>query len=189
MADLVKRNPGKIVAARIHAYAPERMAPFGKPELRELWKKAADLGLMVQLHFEPRWAPGFEPLIQEFTGHDGDHRPLGPADPGDPRGARARGRMVEVPEHGHQAERASAPDAVPPPRRRALRPESGRRLRTGPDDLRGRLRARRDGRLVPGGAGAAARVRLPSPADDQDKIAGGTAAKLFKFGGVDYSGR
>jgi len=47
---------------------PERLPPFGKPELRELWRKRADLGLMVQLHFEPRWAPGFEPLIQEFPG-------------------------------------------------------------------------------------------------------------------------
>src|SRR5688572_21598325 len=41
---------------------------FGKPELRALWKQAADLGLIVQLHFEPKWAPGFEPLIQEFSG-------------------------------------------------------------------------------------------------------------------------
>jgi predicted TIM-barrel fold metal-dependent hydrolase len=67
MAELVKRCPG-VRAARIHAYAPERMPPFGKPELRALWKKAADLGLMIQLHFEPRWAPGFEPLIEEFPG-------------------------------------------------------------------------------------------------------------------------
>src|SRR5258707_983442 len=34
MAALVKRCPG-VVAARIHAYAPERLPPFGKPELRE----------------------------------------------------------------------------------------------------------------------------------------------------------
>lgn len=55
-----------VVAARIHAYAPERLPPFGKPELRALWKKAADLGIAVQLHFEPRYAAGFEPLIKEF---------------------------------------------------------------------------------------------------------------------------
>lgn len=66
MARLVKRQPGKIVALRVHAYAPERLPPFGKPELRELWKAASDLGLAIQLHFEPRYAPGFEPLIQEF---------------------------------------------------------------------------------------------------------------------------
>lgn len=66
MADLVKRLP--IVAGRIHAYAPERLPPFGKPELRALWKQIADLGLRVQLHFEPKHAPGFEPLIREFPG-------------------------------------------------------------------------------------------------------------------------
>ncbi len=67
MAALVKRNPGRIVAARIHAYAPDRLPPFGKPELKALWKQAADLGLAVQLHFEPRYAPGFEALIREFA--------------------------------------------------------------------------------------------------------------------------
>ena len=67
MTALVKRRPGQIVTLRIHAYAPERLPPFGKPELRELWKAASDLGLAIQLHFEPRYAPGFEPLIQEFS--------------------------------------------------------------------------------------------------------------------------
>src|SRR6185369_3070986 len=62
------------------------------------------------------------------------------------------------------AERHPSPDAVPPPRRGALRPGGGRRVRRGPDDLRRRVRTRRDGRLVPRGAGAAARARLPSPA-------------------------
>lgn len=67
LADLVKSHPQAIVALRIHAYAPERLPPFGKPELRELWKTAADLGLIIQLHFEPRYAPGFESLIREFA--------------------------------------------------------------------------------------------------------------------------
>ena len=62
---LAKR--GDIVATRIHAYAPDRLPPFGKPELRALWKKASDLGMAVQLHFEPRYAPGFEPYIREFA--------------------------------------------------------------------------------------------------------------------------
>src|SRR5262245_28726246 len=66
VGDLAKRLP--VVAARIHAYAPERLPPFGKPELRALWKAAADAGLAVQLHFEPRYAPGFEELIKEFAG-------------------------------------------------------------------------------------------------------------------------
>ena len=64
MAKLAKRLD--IVAVRVHAYAPDRLPPFGKPELRKLWQLATDLGLAVQLHFEPRYAPGFEPLIREF---------------------------------------------------------------------------------------------------------------------------
>jgi predicted TIM-barrel fold metal-dependent hydrolase len=59
---------GDIIAARIHAYLPDRLPPFGKPQLRQLWKLAADNGLAVQLHFEPSYAEGFEPLIKEF--HD-----------------------------------------------------------------------------------------------------------------------
>lgn len=55
-----------LVAARVHAYNPDRLPPFGTPELRALWKLAGDLGLAVQLHFEPRYAEGFEPLIREF---------------------------------------------------------------------------------------------------------------------------
>lgn len=64
MPDLAKRLD--LVAVRVHAYAPGRLPPFGKPELRRLWQMAADCGLAVQLHFEPRYAPGFEPLIREF---------------------------------------------------------------------------------------------------------------------------
>lgn len=64
LAPLAKRLP--IVAARVHAYAPDRLPPFGKPELREYWKQIASLGLAVQLHIEPRYAPGFEPLIRDF---------------------------------------------------------------------------------------------------------------------------
>ena len=67
MQSLVKRNRGRIVAARIHAYAPDRLPPFGSPELRQLWQTASDLGLAIQLHLEPRYAPGFEPLIREFA--------------------------------------------------------------------------------------------------------------------------
>jgi predicted TIM-barrel fold metal-dependent hydrolase len=66
MRDLAKKLP--LVAARIHAYAPERLPPFGKPELRAFWKVVTDLGLVVQIHLEPRYAEGFEPLLKEFTG-------------------------------------------------------------------------------------------------------------------------
>lgn len=56
-----------VVSLRVHAYAPDRLPPFGKPELRRLWRMASEHGLAVQLHFEPRYAPGFEALIREFT--------------------------------------------------------------------------------------------------------------------------
>jgi predicted TIM-barrel fold metal-dependent hydrolase len=64
MLALVKK--GGIVAARVHAYVPERLPPFGKPALRALWKQASELGLVMQIHFEPHYAAGFEPLIEEF---------------------------------------------------------------------------------------------------------------------------
>jgi predicted TIM-barrel fold metal-dependent hydrolase len=55
----------RIRALRVHAYAPERLPPFG-PQLRAMWKAAADLGLVMQIHFEPHYAAGFAPLIEEF---------------------------------------------------------------------------------------------------------------------------
>jgi len=55
-----------LVAGRIHAYNPDRLPPFGKPELTTLWKQLTEAGLAVQLHVEPKYAPGFEPLIKEF---------------------------------------------------------------------------------------------------------------------------
>lgn len=65
LPSLAKRFP--IVAIRVHAYAPDRLPPFGKPEMRDLWRLAAENGLAVQIHLEPRYAPGFEPLIKEFA--------------------------------------------------------------------------------------------------------------------------
>jgi len=64
LAELAKRLP--LVAARVHAYNPYRLPPFGQPGLKALWKAAGAAGIAVQLHFEPRWAEGFEALIAEF---------------------------------------------------------------------------------------------------------------------------
>jgi len=67
MAGLVGKYPDRIIAARLHAYAPDRLPPFDRPDLiRKLWKTAADLGLAMQLHFEPRYAPAMEAFIEEF---------------------------------------------------------------------------------------------------------------------------
>jgi predicted TIM-barrel fold metal-dependent hydrolase len=64
MRQLAARVP--IIAARVHAYVFDRLPPFGKPELEQLWRAAGECGLAVQLHFEPRYAPGFEPLIRKY---------------------------------------------------------------------------------------------------------------------------
>ncbi|MEE2685568.1 MAG: amidohydrolase family protein [Planctomycetota bacterium] len=66
MAGLAERTRGQLIAARLHAYAPDRLPPFGTPELANYWKMATDLGLAMQLHFEPRYAPGLEPYITQF---------------------------------------------------------------------------------------------------------------------------
>jgi predicted TIM-barrel fold metal-dependent hydrolase len=181
MAALVKRRPGQIVAARIHAYAPERMAPFGKPELRELWKKAADLGLMVQLHFEPRYAPGFEALIEEFSGTTViiDHlgRPLqGTIEEHD--------RVIGWSRYKNTVIKLSAI----PPRTQFPHRDAAPAIRKAADAF-GPDRMIYGGGFEPNATPEsylAARERLLSyvshlsPAD-QDKIAGGTAARLFKF--------
>ena len=66
MAGLVSRTHGQLIATRLHAYAPDRLPPFGTVELANYWKTAGDLGLAMQLHFEPRYAPGLEPYIKQF---------------------------------------------------------------------------------------------------------------------------
>jgi predicted TIM-barrel fold metal-dependent hydrolase len=180
MDALVKRLP--IVAGRIHAYAPERLPPFGKPELRALWKRIAGLGIAVQLHFEPRYAPGFEPLIREFprTTVIIDHlgRPL----QGTPEEHEVVVRWSRFPNTVMKLS-SFQPETQYPHRRVA---PIIRRLSDayGPDRL-----------LYGGGFGAEAtgasyratveRARsfiahLSAP--DQAKVLGGTAARLFGFG-------
>jgi predicted TIM-barrel fold metal-dependent hydrolase len=66
MAGLVERTGGQLIATRLHAYAPDRLPPFGTAELAHYWKTAGDLGLAMQLHFEPRYAAGLEPYIKQF---------------------------------------------------------------------------------------------------------------------------
>lgn len=64
LKELAKKLP--IVAVRLHAYADDRLPPFGTPELRAFWQAAGDVGIAVQVHLEPRYAPRVEPYIQEF---------------------------------------------------------------------------------------------------------------------------
>jgi predicted TIM-barrel fold metal-dependent hydrolase len=181
MTALVRKNEGRIVAARIHAYAPDRLPPFGTPELRALWKRTGDLGLAVQLHFEPRHAPGFEPLIREFPRIKVIIDHLGRPFQGTPeeytvvlgwaRLPNTVMKLSSIPEKGQYPHREVGPII------------EDLTERFGPDRL-----------IYGGGFGADAtgasyrayRERLRSylgdqSASDQAKILGGTAARLFGF--------
>lgn len=77
MADLVKRNPNRIVALRIHQNRkngeppwpvgkPIRERDMSDPAMRTTWRAAADLGLAIQMHFTPNHAPAIGRLAAEF---------------------------------------------------------------------------------------------------------------------------
>jgi predicted TIM-barrel fold metal-dependent hydrolase len=179
---LVRRQEGRIVAARAHAYAPDRLPPFGTPELRALWKHAGELGLAVQIHFEPRYAPGFDPLIREFPGTKVVIDHLG------------RPFQGTAPEYAAVLAWAERPNTVMKLSALPRRDEYPHRdigpvvrelvARFGPDRLMV------GGGFGPGATGASyrgARERLlvhldRLSADDQAKVLGGTAARLFGFG-------
>jgi predicted TIM-barrel fold metal-dependent hydrolase len=180
MAALAKSAP-LVAAARVHAYAPDRLPPFGKPGLRALWKQAADLGLAIQLHFEPRYATGFEPLIKEFpdTTVIIDH--LGRPFQGTPdehaavvRWSRFKNTVMKV---------SSVPKTTEYPHRDIAPVIRQLTDAFGPDRL-----------IYGGGFGAdataasyrAERERIASylahlPNADRAKVLGGTAARLFRF--------
>lgn len=178
---LAKKLP--LVAARVHAYAPDRLPPFDKPELKKLWKLSGELGLAVQLHFEPRYAPGFEPLIKEFpdTRVIIDHlgRPL----QGTPE---EHAVVVGWSKHKHTILKLSSLADTRTYPHRDLGPIVKQIVSAyGPDRLIS------GGGFGPGATGASyrafrdqVRVHLGDlSASDQAKVFGGTAAKLFGFGG------
>ena len=181
MTELVRKHEGRIVAARIHAYAPMRLPPFGKPELRVFWKHVGDLGLAVQLHFEPRYAPGFEPLIKEFprTTVIIDH--LGRPFQGTPEEYAVVLGWADLPNTIMKVSSLPAREQYP---HRDVGPVIKDLVkRFGPDRL-----------IYGGGFGAEAtgasyrayRERLRSYLNDlspqeQAKVLGGTAARLFEF--------
>jgi len=170
-----------VVAIRVHAYAPDRLPPFGKPELRRLWQMATDHGLAVQLHFEPRYAPGFEPLIKEFakTKVIIDHmgRPF--------QGTPAEHAVVlGWAKYDNTIMKLSAiPDARMYPHREIA--PIVRQL----TDAWGADRMIYGGGFGPETTGASYRAAFERArsyldhlsADDQAKILGGTAARLFRF--------
>jgi predicted TIM-barrel fold metal-dependent hydrolase len=170
-----------VVAVRMHAYAPDRLPPFGKPELQRLWQMATDHGLAVQLHFEPRYAPGFEPLIKEFakTKVIIDHmgRPF--------QGTPAEHAVVlGWAKYDNTIMKLSAiPDTRTYPHRQI---EPVVRQLT---DAWGAERLIYGGGFGPDTTGASYRAAFERArsflehlsADDQAKVLGGTAARLFRF--------
>ena len=180
MRDLAKRVP--LVAARVHAYNPDRLPPFGKPELRHLWKLAGDLGLAVQLHFEPRYAPGFEPYIKDFPSVRVlvDH--LGRPFQGTPREHAA---VVAWSKYDNVVMKLSS---VPDRRTYPHRDPAGVVKQLA--DTYGADRLMYGGGYSSTSTGAtyrAERERVAGflahlPAADRTKVLGGTAAKLFGFG-------
>jgi predicted TIM-barrel fold metal-dependent hydrolase len=149
--------------------------------LRALWKRASDLDLAVQLHFEPRYAPGFAPLIREFNrttvilDHLGRPMQATPEEYAVVLGwSRLPNTIMKV---------SSLPDQKPNPHRDVGPIVKDLTERFGPD----RLIA--GGGFGPDATGAsyrAYREKIRSylthlSAEEQAKILGGTAARLFGF--------
>lgn len=75
MAALVKKWPKRIVALRIHATRPDptptgpiRDRPLDDPRMARTWQAAHRLGLAIQMHMVPKWAPAVAALIQKTPG-------------------------------------------------------------------------------------------------------------------------
>jgi predicted TIM-barrel fold metal-dependent hydrolase len=179
LAALAKRAP--LVAARVHAYAPDRLPPFGSPALRTLWRAASDAGLAMQIHFEPRWAPGFTPLIDEFRSTTVIIDHLGRPLQGTPEEHDVVVRWSDKP---NTVVKLSALGETTQYPHRDLRPA-----------IRALTGAYGAGRMIWGGNFSAAstpggmcadRERARGMLDhlaqvDQERILGGTAARLFGF--------
>ncbi len=77
MEAIVKKNPGRIVALRIHktqargapstTSGPIRDRDLRDPAIKNVWRKARSLGLAIQFHFIPCHAPQIYGLADEFS--------------------------------------------------------------------------------------------------------------------------
>lgn len=76
LAELAKRNPGRIVALRIHENQPLSAKPttsgairdrdLRDPQLKKAWEAAGKLGMAIQMHFIPCWGPRIGELAAAF---------------------------------------------------------------------------------------------------------------------------
>lgn len=69
LAALVRKQP-RIVSTRFHAHRGKEMYldSFAAPYVRALWKQAADLGLVIELHIGPNYARQVGAAIRAFPG-------------------------------------------------------------------------------------------------------------------------
>lgn len=77
MEALTRKNPGRIVALRIHVNrergvepttsGPIRDRDLGHPQMKVTWRKAHQLGLAIQMHIIPCHAPQVRALAAEFA--------------------------------------------------------------------------------------------------------------------------
>ena len=67
MEELIARQP-RIIAARIHAHRGKEMYldSFTSPEVRALWEKALDLGLIIELHIGPNYARQVAEMLRAY---------------------------------------------------------------------------------------------------------------------------
>jgi len=75
MAELTRKWPGRIVALRVHSIAkqPQATGPIkdrdlADPRMAQTWAAAAKLGLAIQMHMIPMWAPAVARLVQQTPG-------------------------------------------------------------------------------------------------------------------------
>jgi predicted TIM-barrel fold metal-dependent hydrolase len=76
MEALVQKNPGRIVALRIHEMNDRGVSPTNSgpiknrdlqhPRMKDTWRKAGKLGLAIQMHFKPYFARQIGELASQF---------------------------------------------------------------------------------------------------------------------------
>jgi predicted TIM-barrel fold metal-dependent hydrolase len=76
MEEITSRNPGRIVAMRIHEMRDRNAPPttsgaikdrdLADPRMKDTWRKARELNVAIQMHFTPWFAPGIGRLANEF---------------------------------------------------------------------------------------------------------------------------
>ncbi len=76
MEALVKKHGGRIVALRVHETQDSKLPPttsgpirdrdMKSPAMLATWRKAHELGLAIQMHFTPAYAPGIRALASQL---------------------------------------------------------------------------------------------------------------------------